>query len=179
MTRKQKQYVIKSWKNFVTYSVWKIQWNQKHTTQKFISVSLISFSQIKHHHIKLLIIQKQFYWFDWIPPELVKLAAIPFYKTLAETINFSTKHSIFPDCVAPLDKGKPNKKETSNCWNVSILNIFFKDLQLSNETINNSYHLIEKCVVLSMPSIAWNCPNTGFFLVRVLPFPVQLFCILL
>ena len=34
---------------------------------------------------------------DLIPPKLVKLADIPFYKPLTETINFCIQHGIYPD----------------------------------------------------------------------------------
>ena len=34
---------------------------------------------------------------DLVPPKLVKLADIPFYKPLTETINFCIQHGIYPD----------------------------------------------------------------------------------
>ena len=69
--------------------------------------------------------------FDKIPPKLVKLSAEVLSTPLSIAINNSLKYGVFPDdakntTVIPLDKGKPNKNETSNFRPVSILNTFSK-----------------------------------------------------
>ena len=68
---------------------------------------------------------------DTIFPKLIKVDVDFLTLILTKSINSSIEHNIFPDLakatlVVPLDKGKPNKNDTSNFRPVSILNTFSK-----------------------------------------------------
>ena len=74
-----------------------------------------------------------------------------FVALLTKSINSGIEHNIFPDLaktavVAPLDKGKPNKRDISNFRPVSILNTFSKMYEgvIKNQLQHALLRLIEE-----------------------------------
>lgn len=93
---------------------------------------------------------------DLIPPKLVKLADIPFYKPLTETINFCIQHGIYPDSAkvalaVHLNTENPKKIETPNFKPFITLNTISKiyELVIKNQIVTDT----EKGIVLSMSSL--------------------------
>ena len=73
---------------------------------------------------------------DLIPPKLIKIAADQFAEPLTYVINFAITQNVFPNkateaSVTPPDKGENDKDTFSNYRPVSVLNTFFKIIELS------------------------------------------------
>ena len=73
---------------------------------------------------------------DLIPTKLIKIAAGQFAEPLTYIINSTITQSFFPNkakqaSVTPVDKGENDKDTFSNYRPVSVLNTFFKIIELS------------------------------------------------
>ena len=87
---------------------------------------------------------------------MVKLADIPFYKPLTETINFCIQHGIYPDSAkvalaVHLNTENPKKIEIPNFKPFITLNTISKiyELVIKNQIVTDT----EKGIVLSMSSL--------------------------